>query len=399
MAKDRKAAKVIENTIEKRNDKKQVESIAKNFLVAVAHLNDPRQADQCDYPLHEILFIAVIAVLCGSESFEDFATFGKAQTDWLKQFLALENGTPSHDTFRRVFMMLKPNSLNEAYQIMIQALDVEPGKHIAIDGKKSRGCYNEKGKSLLNVVSAWDTENGISLGQHATKNGDNKEVGEFNTIPELIDMLDIDGRLVTIDAGGCYTEITGSVVNGGGDYAITLKENQPTLYKEAEKTFQELESKGYRDVPCYEESGKGHGRVERRTYYSTPLVDEKLQQRWPGLQTLILGLFERTVNDKTSYFRRYYISSLKGEEISRLGMVLRHHWGIENNLHWVLDVSFGEDGNRTRRGHGAENLSTLRRLALAMLGQVKGKKTIPNIMFRAAVDPMFRSQIVLKFLM
>lgn len=399
MAKKRKTTKIIENTFEKQKNKKQVQAAAENFFNAVADLSDPRQIDQCDYPLKEILFVAVLAVMCGSESFEDIATFGRAQTEWLKQFLPLKHGIPSHDTFRRVLTLLKPNSLHDAYRTMIRGLDDEPGSHVAVDGKKSRGCYNEKGIPLLNIVSAWDTEHGVALGQCATKNGEDKEVGEFDAIPKLIDMLDIEGRLVTIDAAGCYTEITGSVVDGGGDYAITLKANQPTLYEEAKKTFQESESSGFAEVSCYDETDKGHGREERRTYYSVPLSHETLKAKWPGLETLVMGIFERTEKGKTTTVRRFYISSLGSDEVSRLGRVLRSHWSIENNLHWVLDVNFGEDSNRTRRGHGAENLSTLRRLALAMLTQVKGKKSISNTMFRAAVDPAFRSKIILKFLL
>ena len=272
----------------------------------------------------------------------------------------------------------------------------DQGKHIAIDGKVLRGCYNKKGMSLLRTVSAWDTENGISLAQVATKNDEGKDVGEFHAIPVLIGMLDIQGRTVTIDAGGAYVEIAGAVTDGGGDYAITLKENQPTLYKEAVKMFQELEERNFEGVDCYEESNRGHGRQERRTYRTVSVTDEKLLLKWPGLQTFVMGLFQRTTRGVTTEYRRYYFSSLGCEQVEYFGQILRKHWSIENNLHWVLDVSFGEDANRTRRGHGAENLSILRRAALSILNQHKDKMTIPNMKFRAAIDPVFRTKLFLK---
>ena len=258
-----------------------------------------------------------------------------------------------------------------------------------------------KGQSLLNMVSAWDTENGISLGQVATKSDEGKEIGEFNTIPKLVNQLDVQGKLATIDAGGCYAEIAGSIVNGGGDYAITLKENQPTLHKIAQGIFEEHARNDFADVASYHETNRGHGRLEERTYYVVPVPsNEHRLEKWPGLQTLVMGRFRRTIiGGKETEFTRYYISSLAGDCAARLGQSLRSHWGIENGLHWVLDVSFGEDANRTRRGHGAENLSILRRLSLGMLNQSKGKKTIPTLKFHAAVDPDFRTTIFKNFLM
>ena len=207
-----------------------------SFLQTVSQIANPRTRP-CDYPLSEILFIVAVTVMCGSESYEDIATFGKAQADWFRQFVPLNNGVPSHDTFRRVLMLLKPGSLSDACNEMFEGLHIDKqGKHIAIDGKTSRGCYNVKGQSLLNMVSAWDTERGVCLGHAVTKNDEGKETGEFNAIPKLIEQLDVKDTLVTIDAGGCYAEITGAIVAGGGDYAITLKENQPKLH-EMRKVF------------------------------------------------------------------------------------------------------------------------------------------------------------------
>ena len=246
-------------------------------------------------------------------------------------------------------------------------------------------------------MSAWDTDNGIALGQLATKNDEGKDVGEYNTIPTLIEQLDIKGSVVTIDAAGCYTEIVDAVVDNKGHYLITLKENQPTLMSETKKVFAEVESKDFERVACYRESTRGHGRVEERTYDAVPLPSESaLREKWKNLNTLMLGIFEREVKGKKSREVRYMISDLSCDEVERLGGCFRSHWGIENRLHWVLDVSFGEDGNRTRRGNGAENLGKLRRLARGLLGGVKGKQSVPQMMFRAALSPEFRTEVVAK---
>jgi len=392
-----KQKKIIDNIINIDGDASTVKGVADAFLLAVDDIDDERDIERCDHLIQEMLFVAVVAVLCGSESHRDMQTFAETQIEWLRQFIKLEHGVPSHDTFRRVLETLKPGCLDEAVRDMLQQLKLhDKGDHIAIDGKVLRGCYNTKGMSLLRTVSAWDTENGISLAQVATKNDEGKDVGEFNAIPVLIDMLDIKGKTVTVDAGGAYVEIAGAVVNGGGDYAIALKENQPTLYKEAVKSFQEWEERHFEGVDCYEESNHGHGRQERRTYRTVSVTDEKLLLKWPGLQTFVMGLFQRTVGGKTTEYRRYYFSSLACDDVERLGRILRKHWSIENNLHWVLDVSFGEDANRTRRGHGAENLSILRRVALSILNRHKDKMTIPNMKFRAAIDPVFRTKLCLK---
>jgi len=219
-----KQKKVIENIIKTDSDEQTVKGVAAAFLLAVDDMHDERDIERCDHLIQEILFIAVVAVLCGSESHRDMQTFAESQIEWLKQFIKLKYGAPSHDTFRRVLETLKPGCLDEAIRDMLQQLNLhDKGNHIAIDGKVLRGCYNKKGLILLRTVSAWDTENGISLAQVATKNNEGKDVGEFHAIPVLIDMLDIQGKIVTIDAGGAYVEITTAVVNGGGDYAITLK--------------------------------------------------------------------------------------------------------------------------------------------------------------------------------
>jgi predicted transposase YbfD/YdcC len=384
----------VVNTVKKDNSHRKVKRIAKSFGEAVGEIDDPRTWTPT-YPLVEILFVALVAVICGSESYSDFETFGKTQIKWLKKFFPFKNGIPSHDTYRRVFQLLDPKSLEKAYRLIIENLKIRNTQHIGIDGKTSRGCYNIKGQCLLHVVSAWDTDNGIALGQLATKNDEGKDVGEYNTIPKLIETLDIEGATVTVDAGGCYTEIVNAIVEGGGDYVVTLKDNQPTLLNEAKTVFAEAEAKGFEGVASYQESDQGHGRVEKRTYYALPLPqDSELRKKWTNLETLLMGVFEREVKGKTSVEVRFMISNLESGRVRHMGSCFRKHWEIENCLHWKLDVTFREDTNRTRRDNGAENLGKIRRLALGLMRKVKGKQTIPNMMFRAALSPEFRTSVI-----
>jgi predicted transposase YbfD/YdcC len=250
---------------------------SKSIPNAVRKNISDKEVRHINYPLYEILFIAIVAVTCGATSYQQIETFGNVQEKWFKKFLKLKNGIPSHDTFRRLFQLLNPVETLKFYQEMICGLSFDlKGKHIAVDGKTSRGCYNKKGKSLLHLVSAYETESGISLMQLPTKNEEGKDIGEFNTIPQVLERLDIKDTVVTIDAVGCYAEITDAVTKGGADYIITLKENQPTVYATAESLFAESASRAYEGVECYRETNRGHGREEERTYYALPVPEDKL---------------------------------------------------------------------------------------------------------------------------
>jgi predicted transposase YbfD/YdcC len=386
----------LANSIQEDNGDERVQEIAQTFATAVKDIDDPRtKTGAIDYPLTELLFTALVAVCCGAESFGEIETFGEEQLPWLQKFFPFKNGTPSHDTFNNVFNLLDFPSLEKAYRLLIEGLKIRETKNIAIDGKASRGCYKIKGQSLLHVVSAWDSDNGVALGQMKTKNDEGKDVGEYNTIPKLIETLDIEDALVTIDAGGCYANIVDAIIAGKGNYLITIKDNQPTLLNEAKRIFSELEGNGFEGVPCYQEADRGHGRVEHRRYYAVAVPkDSELRKKWPHLNTLMMGVFHRMVKGKTSVQIRYMMTDLPCKEVERLGCSFRRHWGIENRLHWVLDVSFGEDANRTREGNGAENLGKLRRLAHALLLKVKGKQTVPKVKFRAAVSSEFRTHLL-----
>jgi predicted transposase YbfD/YdcC len=388
--------KRIVNIVKKDNRKRKIKTFVSDFNAAVEQIDDPRtRKGAIDYPLGEILFTALVAMICGSESYQDFATFGNAQLTWLRKFFPFTHGIPSHDTYRRVFELLHPKSLEKTYRMIISGLKVRTTKHIAIDGKTSRGCYNIKGQCLLHVVSAWDTDNGIALGQVSTHNDEDKDVGEYNTIPHVIEALDIRKAVVTIDAGGCYDNIVKVIVAGKGNYVITLKDNQPTLIEEAKRAFADAELNGSKEVSSIETTDNKHGRKERRTYQVISVAKgSESRKKWKGLQSFVKVESHREVKGKKSRETRYLISSLSSNQIEQIARCVRLHWGIENSLHWVLDVSFGEDSNRTRCGHGAENLSTLRRLAVGLMRRVKGKQTVPNMMFQAALSQTFRTNIV-----
>jgi predicted transposase YbfD/YdcC len=392
--------KHLVNTIKKDNSRRTLKKVARQFAEILDDLADPRtRGKRIDYPLNEIVFTSLTAVLCGAESYQDFATFGEEQLHWLKNYFPFTNGIPSHDTFNRVFELLDPNSLETVYRLFIENLKIRTTKHIAIDGKVSRGCYNIKGQCLLNSVSAFDTENGIVLGQIATRDDEGKDVGEYNTIPKVIESLDIADAVVTVDAAGCYTEIVDTIIEGNGHYVITVKDNQPTLMNAAKEMFVEVESQSFEGVKNYHTSDRGHGRIEERTYYAIPVPeDSELRKKWRNLDTFVMGVFYRTVNGETSKTVRYMISDLPADQVVRLGDCFRSHWAIENKLHWVLDVSMGEDDNRTRRGNGAKNLGILRRLALGLIRQVKGKQSVPKVMWRAALSPEFRTTIIEKII-
>jgi predicted transposase YbfD/YdcC len=337
------STKKVANTVKKDNSPRKVKKIARQFSKALDGLVDPRaRKKRIDYPLNEIVFTSLVATICGAESYQDFATFGEEQIKWLKKFFPFSHGIPSHDTFRRIFELLDPKSLENAYRLFIENLKIRTLKHIAIDGKTSRGCYNIKGQCLLHVVSAWDTENGIALGQLATKNDEGKDVGEYNTIPKLIETLDIEGALITIDAGGCYTEIVDAIIEGEGHYCVSLKDNQPTLMNAAKELFAEAGSKEFEGVKSYHESSRGPGRQEERTYRPIPLpADSELRKKWQHLETIVQGMFVREVKGERSVTIRYMISDLPCAQVERLGRSSREHWEIENCLHWPVKWVLG----------------------------------------------------------
>jgi predicted transposase YbfD/YdcC len=342
-----------------------------------ADLKDPRIDRTRRYELLDIVVITVCAVICGAEGWVDIANYGVAKYKWLKTFLDLPEGIPSHDTFRRVFCLLDPQAFQACFQSWIDALSAGLGlKRVAIDGKTLRRSFDRAtGKTALHLVSAWATEQHLVLGQVAVDSKSN----EITAIPKLLALLDVSGAIVTIDAMGCQKDIAATIREGGGDYVLTVKDNQPHLLEDIERCFEQALDKDFVGLQHSEhiEVYKGHGRVETHHVY-TILHPEGIRDLalWKDLKAITLICSERQEKGKEDTVElRYYIGSKAAKAVAYARYV-RGHWGIENGLHWVLDVSFDEDRSRMRTDHSAENMALLRRLALSLLKQHGGKGSI-----------------------
>ena len=346
-----------------------------NPLKYFSELTDPRVERNREHLLEEILLIAIAAVLSGAESWNDIADYGKDKQEWLQTFLALPSGIPSHDTFNRVFAALDPEEMEKGFAVWVASIaKLTAGEVVAIDGKTLCGTRETGKKKLVNMVSAWANSNNLVLAQRKVDEKSN----EITAIPKLLNALELAGTVVTIDAMGCQREIASRIIEKKADYVLAVKENQPGLLADIKDSFQMLAADAVaEEVDCE------HGRVERRN--CSVVADLSLLERpfeWASLQALVRIESERyhKVSGKTEREIRYYITSLK-PDARRLNGAIRQHWGIENKLHWVLDVGFGEDLDRKRAGHAAQNFSLLNRIALNLLKQettfkrgIKGKR-------------------------
>jgi predicted transposase YbfD/YdcC len=343
---------------------------------ALAVVPDPRrQCKNLRHPLVDVLVVGFCGVLCGCEDFVELETFGRKKADFFRRFLELPEGIPSHDTFRRVFQAVCPEALQRCLLQWLQGVrqaDPAAGEVIAVDGKTLRRTFDRaRGLGALHLVSAWATANGLTLGQVAVDAKSN----EITAIPQLIELLDLKGCVVTLDAAGCQKEIAGRIVAKEADYVLALKENQPTLYDQVSHYFlEQLEKEGPdRKLRHHREVEEGHGRSETRETFVAPATAEMVASGpWLGLATVVL-VIRRCVDHatgKSSDEVRYFISSLPAK-VKRLAGAVRQHWGIENGLHWVLDVAFHEDRMRQRDRNGIENLALLNRLAVSLLRQDK----------------------------
>lgn len=331
-----------------------------------AELTDPRRGEPT-HPLINIVTIAICAVICGADDFVAIERFGKTKREWLARFLDLTEGIPSHDRFNAVLAALKPAEFEKCLLSWITALhEITDGQVVAIDGKTLRRSFDKgDGKAAIHMVSAWATANCISLGQVVVDAKSN----EITAIPKLLEILEISGSLVTIDAMGCQTEIARQIVAVGADYCLAAKDNQPTLCDGLRGFFNDhLEDDFARtDVRCYVTEETGHGREENRYYYLCPVPEDLPDaMRWPKLKAIGIAISSTQRDGKDCIAVRYYILS-KYISGRRFAEAVRGHWSIENRLHWQLDVTFQEDQCRIRKGHADANFSVLRRTALSLL--------------------------------
>jgi predicted transposase YbfD/YdcC len=346
---------------------------------------DPRIERTKRHELSDILALAVLAVIAGAEGWEDIEEFGDSKYEWLKQYLALPNGIPSHDTISRVFRALKPQEFNTALLQWMETLHEQLGfKHLAIDGKTLRHSHDHGSmKAALHLVSAWSTTNQCVLGQEATDAKSN----EITAIPRLLKLLELKGAIVTIDAMGCQKEIARQIVEGGGDYVLAVKDNQPTLHAAIGDYFQQLYETDFAgcEVRRLTTVDQGHGRQERRHYYVTPLPESlrALGTEWKKLTSIGQAVSLSIRDGQEVSDVRTFILSLP-PHVKRFAAAVRGHWGIENCLHWTLDVTFREDESRIRKDHGPENFAILRRAALGRIKQDKSKGSVKKKRKRAA---------------
>jgi predicted transposase YbfD/YdcC len=370
-------------------------------LVAVftpfENLTDPRVERTRRHDLFELVVVALCGTIAGSDSWLDIERFGNERLDWLQTFLKLEEGIPSHDTFGRVFAMLNPAQLAACIQQWFDDMGREMGQHIAIDGKTLRGSFDKAaGKNPLHLVSAWASEARLTLGQVAVDSKSN----EITAIPLLLELLDLKGATVTIDAMGCQKEIAAKIVDGKGDYLLALKENHPTLHEAA---VQEFTAALDADMPPAEMRRHvtvetSRGRQERREYLALP-APKSLPgcADWVGLATLVMvvRITEKGGVEKGEV--SYYLSSLPAK-VKNLAKLIRQHWSIESQLHWVLDVTFTEDKSRIRKQHAPQTSAMLRRVAVSILSQDTSlKDSIRGKRYRACLSTEVLERLILNF--
>jgi len=361
-------------------------------------VEEPRVVGRCTHSLHSILFLVVAATIAGADGPEDMEKFCKRKRDWLKRFVDLSRGIPSHDTIGRVLGLIQPQQFQDAFLNWISSLsrlhdqDGNP-IFIPIDGKTMRGSYTNADKSdMLHIVSAWASQQGVTLGQVAVDSKSN----EITAIPQLLEMLELHGAIVSIDAMGCQREIAAKIIQGGGDYVLMVKGNQPTLLAAIEDSFSEADkaaSKTKARRRTTEE--KSRGRLETREYTIMPLPSAMagFSSRWSKLNSI--GRVVRKVkrDGKQTCETSYYICSIEAK-VGLFSNSTRSHWSIENSLHWVMDVVFGEDRSRIRVGHAAENMSFIRRFVTTLLKRDTTKSSLKQKRKEAAWDTAFLEKLL-----
>lgn len=366
-------------------------SIVEHFSV----IKDPRQQSKIEYELLDILFLCVVAMICGAEAWHDIELVGKARIAWFQSKGFLLSGVPISDTIARIISRLNPEEFRGCFiKWMASASAATQGQIVPIDGKRLRGAYdNKKGNLAIHMVSAFAAENGMVLGQIKTEEKSN----EITAIPALLNLLDIKGCIVTIDAMGCQEEIAAKIIDKKSDYVLAVKDNQKNLHDEIKDFFDCATQHDFKAVShdYYEEISKGHGRVETRKYWLSDCLETMANpDKWAGIKTIGMVESERYIKGKTSIECRYYIASLSQNAMT-FSHAVRSHWAIENKLHWVLDVTFKEDLSRVRKDNGAENLGIIRHVALNILRQDKTtKESVKGRRYMAALDSKYANKVL-----
>lgn len=352
------------------------ETVQAAWLEHFAALSDPRGSKGVEHPFLSIVMIAILATIGGATGWEDIETYGESHEQWLSSFLSLPRGIPHADTYRRLFERIEPAALERCFRGWVQQLVAASGAQvIPIDGKRVNGSYDRnKNQSSLHLVSAWASENRLMLGQVKVEDKTN----EIKAIPALLELLDISGCIITIDAMGTQHEIAKQIVAKGADYILCLKANHPTLWADVNAWFKTAQATAFAGIEhSFDQRVEaGHHRREHRRVWAVPLAamgELYKSAQWAGLQTVVMVKRIRQLWNKTTEETMFYLSSLPGNA-AQLGRAIRTHWSIENQLHWVLDVTFGEDASRIRTAHAPQNMALLRRLAVSVLNQETSKQ-------------------------
>ncbi|WP_016948819.1 ISAs1 family transposase [Anabaena sp. PCC 7108] len=372
------------------------QDIASKFQRHFTEVKDPRVERTRLHLLTDIITISLLAVIAGAEGWEDIEEYGLSKKEWLETFLELPEGIPSADTFRRVFERINPKEFEQCFRKWVQSLVDNLGVEVvAIDGKTHRGSYDRESKlKALHTVSAWACENRLILGQMKV----NCKSNEITAIPALLETLDLSGCIITIDAMGTQKSIAEQIIAGNADY-ISLKDNHPTLHQQVKNWFetaQLLDFKGV-DVSISQRVEKGHHRIENRTVYTVPILQLPAlyeQNQWAELTTVVMVVRKIQHWNKTTHEVQFYITSLKSDA-NKIGSAIRQHWGIENSVHWTLDVTFHEDESRIRSMHSPQNFALLRRIALNALDREPTfRRSIRQKSRRAAMNNLYMVSVL-----
>jgi predicted transposase YbfD/YdcC len=362
----------------------------KTLQTHLSEIEDFRIAKKCLHKLSDILLIGLFTYLSNGEDYEDMVLFARTHREFIKPYVSLPNGIPSHDTFRRVFSMLEPDLLRQCLQDYGKDLiGLLSEKQICVDGKKLKGVSpTSRGNTGLYIVNAWVSENRVCIGQKKVKDKSN----EIAAIPSLIEELDISEAIVSIDAMGCQRDIAAQIKSKGGHYLLALKENQGNLYEDAVFGFKTNPAKSFSEEWEYD-----HGRYELRKcsiISSENVLLPEIQKQWSGLKTLIKVEASRQSKERQTQETRYYISDEEGFSAAYFNALVRGHWSIENHLHWHLDVTFREDDCRARKGYAPENLATLRKLALQIISEQTDRLSLKKRRLKAAYDSEYLKMII-----